>query len=313
MTIKRIVLWRGPSTYDGTSITAYLAEHGNTKTGPVIGLIVAPSKGSYWQHRRSGSDYSVCGACEFRVNRTCYVGNGSNVGMGVNTTLVALEGAPVHDGPLVAWLRSTGLRTLRSAVWGDAAALPPKVWQALEHACTLAGLDVLGYTHGHRTLSSSDLEHLRSTHVQSLEGPEVPATGWRYFRAVAPGTAPGAGEFACPASAEQGHKTTCGGCLACGSRGNQLGQRSAVIWQHDTKGQAQGRRLIAGLLDPASSRLAKRDGVLSLLAREGVQQARGVLPEDGPLDSRDSRPDDKRDVPDQSTLSVLDRHHAPVQ
>lgn len=250
--IARIATWRGPSEYDGTSITAYLAEHENTKTGPVMGLIVAPSTGSYWQHRKEGTDSAVCGKCPLSIDKTCYVGNGSNVGMGVQTTLKKLEGAPIYTASLANWLRGTGRRVLRSAVWGDAAALPKLAWLRIENAARSAGMDILGYTHGHLTLGYDRIEHLRSTHVVSAdsieEANEAVRQDWRYFRVAPVGTVPHYSlEFACPASAERNHSTTCNQCLACGSVGNSSGRKNVTIWKHDSLSASAARRHLASL------------------------------------------------------------------
>ena len=253
--MNKVCIYRGParsgSEYHG-EVAAYLtASHDNTKTGGVVGLVVAPAGVGFWQAVKSGLDARVCGTCSHRSkpaggDGSCYVRNGSQVGMGLKW-LDRADTLPVlDDGDLAPWLRLArrrGARALRSAIWGDAGALPVEVWTALESACTDAKLDVLGYTHAHL----DGVPHLRRTHVASIDGEACTPDGWRSFRVAEPGAKPRASEFACPASAERGHRVTCGDCMACGSVGNAQSRRSVVIWRHDAGGQARTRRLLSQL------------------------------------------------------------------
>jgi len=251
-----VCVYRGParagSEYRG-DVAAFVRVHGNDKVGHVVGLTVAPVvRGKvvdYWTARKTGCDSIVCGNCPHRSkasggNGSCYVGNGSQVGMGLQW-LTRTADLPVEDGAeLAAFMRHArkreGARAFRSAVWGDAGALPVDVWQTIERACDDAGLPVLGYTHA----DLAGVPHLRATHVASIDGEACTPEGWRSFRVAEPGARPRAGaEFACPASFERGHVTTCGDCLACGSVGNEQDRRSVVIWRHDTAGQHAAKRL----------------------------------------------------------------------
>jgi hypothetical protein len=249
-----LCVYRGParagSEYVG-DIAVYVAEHGNDKTGKVAGLIVAPVVAGkvvgYWQARKTGADRCVCGNCQHRSkasggNGTCYVGNGSQVGMGLDARLRKADALTPEPADLAGYLRTLrrgGASALRSAVWGDAGALPVDVWQTIESAATDARLPVLGYTHA----ALDGVPHLRASHVASVDGEAYTPDGWRSFRVADPGAKPRAGEFACPASAERGHVTTCGTCLACGTVGNAQDRRSVVIWRHDMAGQVAARRL----------------------------------------------------------------------
>ena len=176
----------------------------------------------------------VCGGCAHRSkaaggNGTCYVGNGSQVGMGLQW-LARGDQVP-FDSDVRAYLRASrrrGTVALRSAIWGDAGALPVDVWQTVAQACADVGLAVLGYTHA----DLAGVDHLRATHVASIDGDACTPDGRRSFRVADPGTTPRRGaEFACPASAERGHVVTCSQCLACGSVGNAGDRRSVVIWR----------------------------------------------------------------------------------
>jgi len=58
------------------------------------------------------------------------------------------------------------------------------------------------------------------------------AMGWRTFRVAVTGEVPAAGEFHCPATAEQGHRETCQTCGACDGAGDNPGRANVIIWPH---------------------------------------------------------------------------------
>ena len=177
-----LCVYRGPartgSEYHG-EIAVFVRLHGNAKTGVVAGLTIAPMRNgkvvTYFNARKTGADGCVCGNCQHRSkpaggNGTCYVGNGSQVGMGL-AWLGKTDTLPVETGDdLAAYLRHArrreGAKALRSAVWGDAGALPVDVWQTIETACADSGLPILGYTHA----SLDGVPHLRASHVASIDG-----------------------------------------------------------------------------------------------------------------------------------------------
>lgn len=239
-------IYSGPSCYNGEPIRAYLVAHRNGKTGMACGLVITPAGQTYWEARRIGADTAVCGGCKARSKASggdgsCYVGNGSRIGMSL-AWLAKVDDLPVDwktAGRLLCMLGR-----LRSAVWGDAAALPQDVWATLEALARGIGAPILGYTHGWRIA-----RHLIGSHMASVdsaaEAAEAQALGWRTFRVGDVGSKPERGEFSCPASAERGHKISCGECLACGTEGYRRGSRSVLIWRHDSAGQQAFKRLSA--------------------------------------------------------------------
>lgn len=243
------LVYAGPSRYNGEPIRAYIyAQTGNSKTGMIAGLVVVPEGMGYWTARKTGGDAAVCGGCRMRSKAsggdgTCYVGNGSQVGMGLKWLELAGELAVDLAGAA----RLIGMfGVLRSAVWGDAAALPESVWAAIEAISRGQGVPILGYTHGWRTS-----RHLVGSHMASVdsaaEAAEAQAVGWRTFLVAPAGTRPERSEFACPASAERGKRLTCVDCLACGTDGYRRNARSVVIWKHDSAGQHAIKRTLATL------------------------------------------------------------------
>jgi len=259
--MAKVLLYSGPSRYNGDAIRCYLySSRGNTKTGKVAGLvIVADGLDDFHAMLRLGRDLASCGQCKFRSvaaggDGTCYTHFG--------TTPVALSGLmrsglvldPVPDirSAVVEFLtyRKTGsprYDALRSAVYGDAAAIPVHVWQDIAAACAMVGVPVLGYTHGADALGFDGVEHLRGSHMLSVDSVTDAPDGWRHFRVTAPGGRPATGEFACPASVERGYKLTCVECKACGTDGYARNARSVVIWDHSPRAARAARVALASL------------------------------------------------------------------
>lgn len=245
-----ICIHEGPSEFDGTKIRAYLYAHENSKTNTSVGLTIAPADAvNYFDVRRSGGDVAVCGSCPARApssggDGSCYVGNGSRIGLSLRGMLAKGINLPV-DGTVEDiryLLKHLRIEQLRSSVWGDAAALPPDVWGNVEEAAKMRDVAILGYTHGWTSLGFDRIVHLRATHVASVETPlqrlQAKAAGWRTFRVSRIGERPLQGEeFHCPAALERGHKTQCSSCMACGSVGNEQERRDALIWVHNTAGR----------------------------------------------------------------------------
>lgn len=249
---SKALIYVGPSRYDGTAIRAYVyASRGNSKTGKVAGLVIVPNGAAdFFTMLRLGLDSANCGKCPFR---SVAAGGDGGCYTHAGTTPVALSGlmrsgltldvVPDVQAAVAAFLTYSrgGLRfaALRSAVYGGAAALPVDVWQSIEAACVSLGLPILGYTHGHTVLGLRGVDHLRGSHVLSVDASTSADTqalrrsaGWRAFAVVAPGERPASGSFACPASVERGHKLTCVECKACGSDGYRRNAGDVVIWDH---------------------------------------------------------------------------------
>lgn len=238
-----LCVYDGPSRFTGRPIRAYLHEH-ESKTGPVVGLTVAPAHvRTYWEARKTGCDVDVCGTCPHRSkasggNGTCYVGNGSQVGMGLGHLLGTGHTLPVaSDRDVRSVLRG---KTLRSAVWGDAGALPIEAWDRIESAAS----DVLGYTHAWTTSPHLQRSHCASVDTVS-ECDNAGAAGWSFFHVAEPGTKPRADEIHCPASHERGRKLKCIECRKCARSGIAgAGRPGRMIWRHDTAGANATKRLL---------------------------------------------------------------------
>lgn len=251
-----LLIYRGPSAmpgHAGKPIVAWLKGYEAEKVGPgCLGLTVAPLAllaehgGNYSALMRAGGDPAVCGDCPMRSpasggNGKCYVRHG-RVNMGIGGTAIKNKDL-LLNGPVVDVARVRSLKHwftfLRSAVWGDAAALPPYVWARL---VVDVDLPVIGYTHQWRWAT-----HLQATHMASVDeyGDWVQAkeAGWRTFRAVPVQDADTATDFLlksgtggpCPASHEwkaMGKPVVpCSTCRLCGG-GQHPRRRDVVILEH---------------------------------------------------------------------------------
>lgn len=234
-------VYDGPSRYNGEPICAYLVAHQPEKIGAMsAGLVVAPSTGqTFSEIMRAGGDLGVCGGCRRRSpasggDGSCYVRSGSRVGMALNRWLASAHHLTFPGWETVRWFIGQ-FPTLRSAVWGDAAALPVDVWAMLEALARGQAVDVLGYTHGWRTA-----RHLVGSHMASVESEEdrrqAEAFGFRTYRVAEPGTVKAPDEIACPMSKERNYVLPCSGCLACGSKGYERKSRSVAIQDWTSSG-----------------------------------------------------------------------------
>ena len=234
-----VVLYEGPSQIDGSPIvviaTGLRRVSANPKTGRMIQTWILRRDVNPFAAIHTGADESICGSCPLRgivertdgqhktVNRrrACYVS--------------------VHQSPLAVWQayrrgryeafdRRQHLdlfrgRMLRIGAYGDPVAAPYSVWSML----TKVTLGRTGYTHQWRDGRFWRFRRIVMASVESIDDARLAQSrGWRTFRTAPSGEQPAQGEFACPASAEQGHRLTCEQCGACdGSNGKP--QRASVV------------------------------------------------------------------------------------
>jgi len=226
------ILWRGASQLDGAPIVVVATGLGpqgsrNAKTGAgMVQVYILRADMAPLDAARSGADASICGDCRHRGtaadgavrNRTCYVNlaHGPRVAYLMATTAryshVDLEtGAEILRG-----------RTVRLGAYGDPAAVPFQVWQALlAYAAAWTG-----YTHQWRRAPELAAYCMASVDTPG-ERAEARFLGFRTFRVRAAGQAVETREVVCPASAEAGKRATCDACRACG--GNLAKARADIV------------------------------------------------------------------------------------
>jgi len=224
-----VIFYRGPSLLTGDPIVGVLTglDRGshNAKTGPMAQVWVLRRDLPPMDAKRQNLDDAVCGTCKLRgrdgKNSGCYV--------------VAWQ-APTNvyhalaTYPLVTWAELQAVvegRSIRIAAYGDPAAIPFDVWRTI--LSTASGH--VAYTHQWKTCD----QRLKAIAMASVETPDefvsAGLRGWRTFRIRMPGTSLIAGaEFACPASDEMQHRTTCQRCQLC--RGTSSPARSVAIVAH---------------------------------------------------------------------------------
>jgi hypothetical protein len=237
-----LILYRGPSLLDGAPILVVaigLATGStNRKTGDMLQTYILRDDVAPIAAVASGQDASICGDCVHRGDmgngkgRTCYV----NIGQGPTQVWKTAQrggypAAPRGQG-FDAWADAVAAagagRVVRLGTYGDPAAVPAAVWQALTSEC----IAHTGYTHQWRNPAAAALRTLCMASADSVaDAASAQAAGWRTFRVAMPCDSPRERtEAVCPASAEAGRKMVCADCRACAGANGRRG--SIVIQAH---------------------------------------------------------------------------------
>lgn len=226
------VLWQGRSAFDGSPIAAIVtgcaAGSNNAKTGAMLQTWIIRTDVDPWTACNSGGDRSVCGDCKHRgtvvdgrvKGRTCYVrvyqaplAIYKAFHRGIYPTVTSLDQvASIGDG-----------RAVRIGSYGDPAAVPQQVWQALASRAQ----SHTGYTHAwHRSYGQA----LKGLVMASADTPQereaARAHGWRTFTVRLASDGLAARESVCPASKEAGAKVNCADCGAC--NGAATGRKGSI-------------------------------------------------------------------------------------
>jgi hypothetical protein len=221
-----LILWEGPSRIDGAPIVVLaigLESSSNSKTGNMLQTYILRQDVSPMDAINNGEDVSICGDCPHRgtsKTRTCYV----NIGQGPLAVWGAYQrGRYAHASDIA----SVGaLRVVRLGTYGDPAAVPVSVWDAL----VSRAIAHTGYTHQWRGIGAG-YKHLCMASADSVRDMrEAHASGWRTFRVVTHANTVQRFrrfESVCPASAEAGFKLTCDACQAC--NGTATNRRASVV------------------------------------------------------------------------------------
>lgn len=207
------LLWKGPSEIDGESILLIAINNStNRKTGGMIQTYILRSDVDPITATQSGADYSICGNCTHRhTDRgTCYV----RVGTGPTEVWKShkRENYPrlsLSEGNLYL----TGQK-VRLGTYGDPAAVPFHVWEALLHGMKR----ITGYTHQWHYKKYSPLSRWCMASCDTPEEQQqAKKLGWRTFTVVPSNQeVVRTKELLCPASEQAGKILQCQSCLACG-------------------------------------------------------------------------------------------------
>lgn len=224
------IFYRGPSMLDGAPIIAVATGTAkgsrNVKTGSEIQTWILRDDMSPVDAVKTGNDKSICGTCIHRgpnndgSERSCYV---TVFQAPLVVWKTAQAGKYPTMGPVEARAAMAG-KVVRLGSYGDPAAVPAHVWQALVADVT----GHTGYTHQWRT--NDDLRDLCMASCDNeFEQAIAKAQGWRTFRVMRQGDRMLPREIVCPASKEAGAKTTCALCKACGGNGAKAKADIAIV------------------------------------------------------------------------------------
>lgn len=220
------IIYRGPSLLNGEQIVvvAITKKSTNVKTGNVVqSYILVDNGNSPVNNVKALTDAAICGECPHRrgLGGACYV----NLGQGPRAVADGVvRGIYPHDLEAAA-LASAG-RMVRLGTYGDPAAVPAYVWDAL--LASAAGN--LGYSHQWKSGKAAHVMHLCMASADSEADRDLAkAMGYRTFRVRTLEEPTKAGEFMCPASKEAGYKKTCSTCGACSGGVNTRKADPAIV------------------------------------------------------------------------------------
>jgi hypothetical protein len=220
------VFYRGPSLIDGAPIVGVAVySDRNSKTGRVLQTYIIRADMNPLEASKTGADVSICGTCPLRgtptddparkqaAGRRCYV----NLGQGPLSVFRALERGRYPDVDPAAI--GAG-RMVRVGTYGDPAAIPGEVWDAmLSQATTWTA-----YTHQKPwrpdiAMQSADDYHEAALHWHA---------GRRTFRVITGlDDIDHNHEIICPASKEAGRRVQCAACKLC--KGSARGKSIAIV------------------------------------------------------------------------------------
>lgn len=210
-----LVIWKGPSRYDGTPIQVVLTGlargSSNRKTGSMVQAWILPVE------EKPNKQASVCGDCP--VKSACYV-TWFQAPRAVWASKSKQPESPAEAGRLIEG------RMLRIGAAGDPAMVPTWVWRAL----TRHVKGWTGYTHQWRTADPELARYCMASVESTADRVEAKLAGYRTFRIRKADGALDSREIICPASDEGGHLVQCDACGLC--QGNVRPAKDVAIIAH---------------------------------------------------------------------------------
>lgn len=218
MMVHGYIIYQGPSQIDGAPIVAVacaLAGSRNTKTGAMVQTYILRADMHPVEAVRTGADVAICGDCVHRgdgtgADRSCYV----VLGHGPKNVWVSLQRGAYPAADPVAVADIVAGRMVRLGTYGDPAAVPVEVWQAL--VSKAAGWT--GYTHQWKRIDPAWARLVMASADSLADRFLARDLGFRVFRV---GAALTDNEVLCPASKEAGRKAQCLDCRACMGTGGK--------------------------------------------------------------------------------------------
>ena len=228
-----MIVYQGPSMFDGKEIVVIVTglgrESKNAKTGDLVQTWVLATDEAPNALVKSQGDFTVCGDCPFAGGRGCYVRSGEAPLSIWRAFRRGRYESIAGDLDAIAALGAD--RTVRLGAYGDPAAVPVEIWEALVSRSKAH----TGYTHAWRRLTDRRWRRLVMASCElQIDRSRASLLGWRTFRVADDEESRRlAGEMTCPASAEAGKVRNCADCHACdGTRGEGLSNRDVTIRLH---------------------------------------------------------------------------------
>lgn len=240
---KSSVIYNGPSMIDGAPIVCIaIVNSGNSKTGNMIQTHVVRSDISPLEASKTGADASICGDCIHRgqptdnplkktaINRSCYV----NIGQGPTVVFKAFKRGLYPTVTSPEEITAIGQnRAVRLGTYGDPAAVPSTIWDALlKNARTHTG-----YTHQHTANDPAAYDRMMYSADNAEDAKNAHSKGYRTFRVIPVQQWKEQGkeailtnEILCPASKENDKGLSCIECKLC--TGSQSKAKSIAIVSH---------------------------------------------------------------------------------
>jgi hypothetical protein len=241
--MRTSIVWKGTSMLDGrTPIQVLLVpDSGNAKTGPMWQTYIIRADITPLAAIKARDTRATCGTCPLQQGG-CYAERMQGL-ISLGRTMEARGYPEMPLGAACAALAASG-SALRIGAYGDPAAVPVAVWDALTAGVAKGWT---GYTHQWRTCDQSLRRYIMASCDTELDADDAQAMGWRTFR-VRQVTAGGAieptrsNELICPASHER-DMTTCEHCRLCDGHGRGSTRRNVAIIDHSTRALAIRRRV----------------------------------------------------------------------
>ena len=224
--MKSAIIYNGPSLLDGKPIVVIATySNRNTKTGHVVQTYILREDIHPLEASKTGEDYSICGDCPMRgevttdpsrtqlKGRKCYV----HLSQGVLIVWKAYKRGVYQTGDAATMGRG---RFVRVGTYGDPAAVPAWVWEALlSEAETYTAYSHQSGWRPDIAMQSADTKAEAEAHWSN---------GHRTFRVIADlGQLDKAKEALCPASKEAGRRVQCTACKLC--KGSSKGKSIAIV------------------------------------------------------------------------------------
>ena len=235
-----MIIYEGPSLLDGQQIvviaTGIKSKSSNGKTGGMIQTWILLRDIDPREANKSGADYAICGQCPHRGKATTALDKALAA---ERTCYVIIFQAPLnvwktyHRGSYDRAVDSEAIanvgkdRKVRLGSYGDPAAVPAYVWQAL----LSKSIGRTGYSHQSGLDNAdfvADIMMISADNMAMAQG--AWANGHRTFRVIDSMDDMDANEVLCPASKEAGERTNCENCGLCA--GSSIKAKSIAIVAH---------------------------------------------------------------------------------